>query len=323
MYQITRQVAFLSMLLINNAKLSRFASAIILMFSIFITFVSFSQEKVVADKRIKEIDTINDPVHDSIIYLLDDNIQILGQLLMLETKLREVSQSIRLQENYKLIQQQQNANEAIMQIRNSIKKKAYISLGVGLLSSAIFIASTGGGSENDYKGLRYAGVGISLSIPIYNLLTMRRQMDKLAPMQPIDYSNLQNPSYPITTASQDYFLQYFKAEVFYLQALHEALYIKLILARKQVHSNSVDKQYAESLVAQEYMANSMKENFMMELKAFHIKIGNVHALESVDHGTRGRLEELDQLIITHLDTWEKSKNRLFLNLEKLHKLIAN
>ena len=267
-----------------------------------------AQEKELAEDRIENDQPIQN-VEDSIRFYLRQNADVLRQFLNFGQSFEEIEQNLRLVEHYEVIRQQQALNESMLSLRNTMKKRTYIALGVGLVSSSIFLISNGSGNDNDYRGLRYTGAALSLSIPVYSLLTMKKQMDRVAPIQPVDYTQLQSESYPDSPEARSFAIQELKSSIYLIKRRQQMLFEKLNTIPNP--AVDVDNNKTQAIfLAQQDLINGIQNDLLSELKTFQLRIQRPELIKTTDGGTREKLNALDQLISAKLIFWGNQKGDL-------------
>ncbi len=101
---------------------------------------------------------------------------IYTDLLSIRNELGQTESIIKASELYLAIQADEMTTKSILDLKKSIRKRAYISMGIGLASSALFFIGNNGSGGKSTKNI--AGV-VSLSIPIISLLTMNKQLKSI------------------------------------------------------------------------------------------------------------------------------------------------
>ena len=278
-------------------------------------FLSIQQKRpkvnfLVADEQKK------DSVHRIIKQLLIKNNEIIKRTLSIESLLNELEESIRLQEIYEAIQSQQAFNETAENLKRSIKRRSYFSLGLGLLSSALLLA----GSDNDNDNLRYGGAIISLSIPVIAIISMKRQLNTLAPTVEIDYSMLQSGSYPHNQTSEDFFRNYMKAEIFALKAGIQKL-SEINLSCLDRLNNEENRDYLKKVIDDTaYIIFQLQGYYIFQIQKFNDLINNSYVTYPFDQGTRKKLERINRTIDDELSYFRKQSPELLSNQEKINLL---
>ena len=268
-----------------------------------INFLSFNKQK-------------NDSVNLEIKQLLIENNEIIKRILGIESILNELEEGIRLQEIYESIQSQQNFNEASENLKRSIKRRSYLSLGLGLVSSSLLLV----GNDSDNDNIRYGGAILSLSIPIIAIISMKKQLNAIAPTVEIDYSMLQSGSYPHNQTSKDFFRNYVKAEVFALTAGLQRL-SEMNLSCLNSLNNREGREYLQKVIDDTaYVIEQLKHHYAFQIQKFNDLIRNNYVIYPFDQGTKEKLTRLSTAISDELDYLRLQSARLLSNQERVNLL---
>ena len=258
----------------------------------------------------------NDSANYIIRQLLIENNQIINRVLGLQRHLNDLEESIRLQEIYESIQNQQAINESTENLKRSIKKRAYFSLGLGLMSSSLLLIGNDSGNDN----IRYGGAILSLSIPIIAIISMKKQLNTLAPTMEIDYSMLQSGSYPHNQASMDFFRNYVKAEIFALKTGMQKL-SEINVASLDRLNTGENWDYLKAVIDDtNYVIRDLESYYAFQIQKFNDLIVNSYVTFPFDQGTKEKLQRISVSINNELSYLREQSTRLISNQEKINQL---
>ena len=260
------------------------------------------------------IEEKNDSVNRIVKQLLLENNQIINRILELENQLDGLEESIRLLEIYESIQDQEAYNKSAENLKRSIKRRSYVSLGLGLLSSSLLLI----GNDNDNDNVRYGGAIISLSIPIITIISMKKQLNALAPTTEIDYSLLQSGSYPHNLASKDFFRNYIKAEIFSLktgiQRLRNINVSSLNLLKAEEDGDYLRKVAADT----EYLTRQLDDYYIFQLRKFNDLIAESYITSPFDSGSRDKFQRINMTINDALEYYREHRSKILSNQQQIN-----
>ena len=258
----------------------------------------------------------NDSVNRIVKQLLLENNQIINRILGLQSQLDGLEESIRLLEIYESIQDQEAYNESAENLKRSIKKRAYLSLGLGLLSSSLLLIGNDNGNDN----VRYGGAIISLSIPIITIISMKKQLNALAPTAAIDYSLLQSGSYPHNQASKDFFRNYIKAEILSLKTGMQRL-SKINVSSLDLLKSGEDEGYLRKVTGDtEYLIRQLDDYYMFQLQKFNDLVADSYATSPFDSGSKDKFQRINMTINDTLEYFREQRSKLLSNQQRINQL---
>lgn len=258
----------------------------------------------------------NDSANRIVKQLLLENNQIINRILGLQSQLDGLEESIRLLEIYESIQDQEAYNESAENLKRSIKKRAYLSLGLGLLSSSLLLIGNDNGNDN----VRYGGAIISLSIPIITIISMKKQLNALAPTAAIDYSLLQSGSYPHNQASKDFFRNYIKAEIFSLKTGMQRL-SKINVSSLDLLKSGEDEGYLRKVTGDtEYLIRQLDDYYMFQLQKFNDLVADSYATSPFDSGSKDKFQRINMTINDTLEYFREQRSKLLSNQQRINQL---
>ena len=258
----------------------------------------------------------NDSANRIVKQLLLENNQIINRILGLQSQLDGLEESIRLLEIYESIQDQEAYNESAENLKRSIKKRAYLSLGLGLLSSSLLLIGNDNGNDN----VRYGGAIISLSIPIITIISMKKQLNELAPTAAIDYSLLQSGSYPHNQASKDFFRNYIKAEIFSLKTGMQRL-SKINVSSLDLLKSGENEGYLRKVTGDtEYLIRQLDDYYMFQLQKFNDLVADSYATSPFDSGSKDKFQRINMTINDTLEYFREQRSKLLSNQQRINQL---
>ena len=148
--------------------------------------------------------------------LLSHSGAIYTDLLSIRNELGQTESIIKASELYLAIQTDEITTKSILNLKKSIRKRAYISMGIGLASSALFFIGNNGSGGKSTKNI--AGV-VSLSIPIISLLTMNKQLKSIKAPLTYDKEIFKNQGILVDVYSINFNKNYIKTELNSLKKL--------------------------------------------------------------------------------------------------------
>ncbi len=263
----------------------------------------------------------NDSANQIIRKLLLENNQIIREILSLQGELAELEEAIRLQEIYESIQTQQTINESTENLKRSIKKRTYFSLGIGLISSSLLFIGDGDGNSND--NIRYGGAILSLSIPIITIISMKRQLNTLVPNVEIDYSMLQSGTYPHNQASRDYFRNYVKAELFALKDGLQGLGKINVTSLNKLNTDN-DLSYLPMVAdSTNSIIRDLENYYVFQIRKFNNVIRNDYITAPLGGVSTEKLQQITRVIQDKLEYLEQQKPTLSSNQRYIDQLFKN
>ncbi len=143
---------------------------------------------------------------------------IYTDLLSLRSELGQTESIIKASELYLAIQTDEMTTQSIFNLKKSIRKRAYISMGIGLASSALFFIGNNGSGG---KSTRNIGAVVSLSIPVISLLTMNKQLKSIKVPPTYDKEIFKNQRLLVDVHSINFNKNYIKTELYLLNKLIE------------------------------------------------------------------------------------------------------
>ena len=258
----------------------------------------------------------NDSANQIIKELLIENNQVISKILGLQHQLSELEESIRLQEIYESIQNQQAINESTENLKRSIKRRSYLSLGIGLVSSSLLLI----GNDSDNDNVRYGGALLSLSIPIIAIITMKKQLNTLVPTTEIDYSMLQSGSYPHNQASKDFFRNYVKAEIFALKAGLKKLNQTNTASLNRLNTEHGWDYLKEVIDDTDHLISDLDDYYVFQIQKFNDMIMNNYINLPLDQGSKEKLQNISASINESLSYMQEHRSQLLSNQEKINRL---
>ncbi len=173
----------------------------------------------IKDPTTKELDSTSFLELSQITHsLLSKSGEIYSDLLSIRNELGQTESILKASELYLAIQADEMATKSIANLKKSIRKRAYISMGIGLASSALFfIGNNGGGGSS--KSTRNIGAVVSLSIPIISLLTMNKQLKSIKVPATYDKNIFKNQRLLVDVHSINFNKNYIKTELYLLKKL--------------------------------------------------------------------------------------------------------
>ena len=258
----------------------------------------------------------NDSANQIIKELLIENNQVISKILGLQHQLSELEESIRLQEIYESIQNQQAINESTENLKRSIKRRSYLSLGIGLVSSSLLLI----GNDSDNDNVRYGGALLSLSIPIIAIITMKKQLNALVPTTEIDYSMLQSGSYPHNQASKDFFRNYVKAEIFALKAGLKKLNQTNTASLNRLNTEHGWDYLKEVIDDTDHLISDLDDYYVFQIQKFNDMIMNNYINLPLDQGSKEKLQNISASINESLSYMQEHRSQLLSNQEKINRL---
>ena len=302
-------------------RYSLISSFLIATISFIPTDLLASGHRVMNQKRLKVSFLVvkeqkNDSAYQVIRQLLIENNKIINKVLGLRHQLSELEESIRLQEIYESIQSQQAMNESTENLKRSIKRRSYLSLGIGLVSSSLLLI----GNDSDNDNVRYGGAILSLSIPIIAIISMKKQLNMLVPTTEIDYSMLQSGSYPHNQASREFFRNYVKAEIFALKAGLQKL-DKINTSSLDKLNSGKDMGYLQGVIEDtDYIIRDLEGYYVFQIQKFNDLITNDYITLPLDQGSKEKLQQISTSINDNLSYLQKQRSQLLSNQKKINQL---
>lgn len=220
-------------------------------------------------------------------------------ILVFSIQAASIKESIRLMENYQYLTQQQTQNQTIMDLRKSIKRRTYVAVGIGLASSSLFLLANNNNSGNSNK-FRISGAAFSLAIPIISLLSLKKQLNNLAPINQIDYSQLQTPNYPYTTEAKSYFNNHIKSELFKIEKLSGLLIAENQDIRKSISNESLEVCNKKTI----QLKNKIDLLFISQLRIIQDLISRPYVLQYFDNGTNKNFMATNLWIENSIKEWQ-------------------
>ncbi len=249
--------------------------------------------------------------------LIDENIQILSHFYNIAGQLQSIEESIRLMEIYNALQTQESINNQAKALKKTIKTRGYIAMGAGLVSSVFLLLN----SDGNNNGLRYGGAALSFTIPVISFISMKKQINAIAPESDIDYSLLRDKSYPHNQNTLAYFQQTIKFQVFNLKSGVSRIQEELLELRadslKIPSLSSLQKQMATL----EHSAEALTNYFQFQYMEMIDVIENPYFIFSFDNGTREKLTMLAKVLKEKLNEWRAGQKEFKNNLNQLKILL--
>lgn len=258
----------------------------------------------------------NDSTNQIVKELLIESNLVISKILDLQNQLSELEESIRLQEIYESIQNQQAINESTESLKRSIKRRSYLSLGIGLVSSSLLLI----GNDSDNDNVRYGGALLSLSIPIIAIITMKKQLNTLVPTTEIDYSMLQSGSYPHNQASKDFFRNYVKAEIFALRAGLQKLNKTNTTSLNRLNTEDGWGYLKEVIDDTNHLISDLDDYYVFQIQKFNDMIMNNYINFPLDKGSKEKLQNISASINESLRYMQEHRSQLLSNQEKINRL---
>lgn len=171
----------------------------------------------ILDTQTKKIDTVSYQQLSQVTHqLLVESSAIHTDLLSIRSELGQTEAIIKASELYLAIQADEISTNSIVDLKKSIRKRAYISMGIGLASSALFFIGNNGGGGKSTKNI---GGVVSLSIPIISLLSMNKQLKSIKVVPTYDKELFKNQGILADVHSINFNKNYVKAEINALKKL--------------------------------------------------------------------------------------------------------
>ncbi len=219
---------------------------------------------------------------------LQANKQIASHFFEIHDQLASIEESIRLMEIYNALQAQESVINQTNQLKKSIKTRSYIAMGAGLISSVFLLLNNDG--QND--GLRYGGAALSFSLPIISFISMKKQINNLAPATEVDYSLLKDNSYPHNSSSLSYFQQTIKLQVFNLKSGILPFPKRLEALKKLPESELTYANLKKQALELDQIASAISNYFQYQYLETIAIINNAYFIFPFDNGTRQKLANL-------------------------------
>ncbi|MDN5217169.1 hypothetical protein QQ020_34170 [Fulvivirgaceae bacterium BMA12] len=261
----------------------------------------------------------NDSANQIIRKLLLENNQIIRETLSLQGDLAELEEAIRLQEIYESIQTQQTINESTENLKRSIKKRTYFSLGIGLISSSLLFIGDGNSNDN----IRYGGAILSLSIPIITIISMKRQLNTLVPNVEIDYSMLQSGTYPHNQASRDFFRNYVKAELFALKDGLQRLAKINVTSLNKLNNDNDPGYLIEVSDNTNRIIRDLENYYVFQIQKFNNIVMNDYITAPLNGVSGEKLQQMTRVIQDKLENLQQQKPTLLSNQKHINQLLEN
>ncbi|MDN5203776.1 hypothetical protein QQ008_20465 [Fulvivirgaceae bacterium BMA10] len=241
----------------------------------------------------------------------------LDQIFKLRTDLRSAEESMRLSALFLAIQQQQATVDASLALRKSLKKRTYISLGLGLLSSALIFV----GSDNNSDGFKYGGAAVSLLVPIISVAFLNKQIKNIAPQTEVDYSVLKQTGFPHDQQSIAFVSTYLKVEISRLSNLLETLdnlNTSLSTTIDKISSPEELHKYVEQII---YLIEKTDSFYIYELSKFDQLLKDPYNLAGFEPNVTKQLSELSNEIRAKISFWNNNRNLTNQTKENLFRFI--